>query len=232
MAGRQLRGFQLEDKDNQALCGRSLSPPASEWIWDRLHSPQQENIARDTQEQKGRGRGKRPGKRMSRLGDVAGKNRCGDRRELVAKVDDPTECAHTFPRSDQRWDRPSHGRCGGQPSEGQADPEERGGRSVRVCCTQNSQPETRSSNQNDLTNKNGIATALNEHINQPSTDHQIRNCRKQPGHACIEDRMEQVPHDERRRDSSAATSTADRKCSCKPQNPRLTRKPPVAGVSS
>src|SRR3989442_14076409 len=96
MAGRQLRGFQLEDKDNQALCGRSLSPPASEWIWDRLHSPQQENIARDTQEQNGRGRGKRPGNRMSRLGDVAGKNRCGDCPAMVAKVDDPTRRGPTF----------------------------------------------------------------------------------------------------------------------------------------
>src|SRR2546425_4133753 len=122
-----------------------------------------------------------PGKRMSRLGDVAGENRCGDRRELVAKVDDSTECAHTFPWSDQRWDRPSHGRRCGQPSEGQADPEERSSRSARVCCTQNSQPETRSSNQNDLTNKNGIPTALNERINQPSTDHQIRNCRSSCG---------------------------------------------------
>src|SRR3989442_5925547 len=99
MAGRQLRGFQLEDKDNQALCGRPLSPPASEWIWDRLHSPQQENIARDTQEQKGRGRGTRPGKRMSRLGDVPGKNRVSDRRELLAKLDDSTESAHTLPWS-------------------------------------------------------------------------------------------------------------------------------------
>src|SRR2546422_11488259 len=128
VSGRIVLGFQLEDKDNQALCGRSLSPPASEWIWDRLHSPQQENIARDTQEQKGRGRGKRPGKRMKRLGDVAGKNRCGDRRELVAKVDDPTEGAHTFPRRDQGWDRPSNGACGGQPPGGQPVQEGGGGR--------------------------------------------------------------------------------------------------------
>src|SRR5437870_13769983 len=104
MAGRQLRGFQLEDKDNQALCGRSLSPPASEWIWDRLHSPQQENIARDTLEQKGCVRGKRPGKRMSRLGDVAGKNRCCYRRVQVATVDHSTECSHNFLWSDQKSD--------------------------------------------------------------------------------------------------------------------------------
>src|SRR6266550_5644532 len=99
---------------SSANVGDSTAILVSKWIRYRLHSPQHKYIARDSKKQKCRCAYERSRKGMRRLDDISGKNRSGDGRKLITKIDDSAECADAFPRGDQRRNRPSHGRSRGQ----------------------------------------------------------------------------------------------------------------------
>src|SRR5437773_1645948 len=133
---------------------------ASRRFRDRFYAPQQENISRDSQNQKSRCADKRSSERMCRLNDVARKNRRSNPGELIAKIQNSSECADAFSRSNQRRDRPSHRRSRGQSSDRHADPEKSGGRTVRMRRAENPQTKNCSANKHHLANARRTPPAL------------------------------------------------------------------------
>jgi len=71
---------------------------------DRFDTAQQKDISRDTQNQKSRRANKRSSERMRRLHDVTCKNRRSNPGELIAKIQNSSERADAFSRSNQRRD--------------------------------------------------------------------------------------------------------------------------------
>src|SRR6266480_551478 len=139
----------------------------SRWIRGRLHPSEQKYITRDPEQQKCSRGYERSRERMSRLDDVAGKNRSRDGRKLITKVDDSAERANTFSWSDQRGNRPANWRRGCQSAQRQAYPKQRGQGRASSCGAKYSKPQNRSSNEYSLANTNWIPASLNERVNQP-----------------------------------------------------------------
>src|SRR5882762_3444122 len=129
---------------------------------------------------------------MRCLYDIAGHNRRGNSGELVAKIKNSPEGADTFSRSNQRGNRPSYRRGGGQSSDRNADPEKRGGRTVRAGSAENSQAADRPADENNLTNTNRVPAALYQRIDEPPAYDKIGERREQPGNTGIQRRMKQV----------------------------------------
>src|SRR6202158_4393151 len=170
----------------------TLSLFVSGRIGDRFYSPQKEYIARDPKKQKGRSGNERSRKRMRRLHDVAGKNRRRDSGELITKIQNSPQCADAFSWSNQRGDRPSYGRSGGQSADRHADPEKRGDRTVCLCRAENSQTQSRSADEHDLANTDRAPTALYQLIHEPATHDKVGERGEQPGHTGIERRLKQI----------------------------------------
>src|SRR5580704_6916011 len=126
---------------------------------------------------------------MSGLDDVAGGNRRGNRGELVAKIDDSTESADALTGSNQRRNRPSDRGCRGQTSDGNADPEKRGDRTVSAGSAENSQAKAGPTDENDLTNANGIPAALHQRVDKPPANDQVGQRREQPRNTGVQNRM-------------------------------------------
>src|SRR5260370_35585686 len=117
---------------------------------------------------------------MCRLDDVAGNNRRRDSGKLIAKIQNSSKCADAFSWSNQRGNRPSHGRGGGQSADRQADPKKRADSTVRVCRAENSQTERRSANNDGTTNTARTPTALYQSIDEPPTHGNVRERRDKP----------------------------------------------------
>src|SRR5437879_13512057 len=85
---------------------------ASRRFRNRFDASQQENISRDSQNQKSRRADKRSRERMCRLYDIARKNWRGDSSKLIAKIQNSPESAPAFTRSDQPRKRHAYRRTG------------------------------------------------------------------------------------------------------------------------
>ncbi len=129
---------------------------------------------------------------MCRLDDVAGNNRRRDSCKLIAKIQNSSKCADAFSWSNQRRDRPSYGRGGGQSADRQADPKKRADSTVRVCRAENSQTERRSADEHGLTNAARAPTALYQGVNEPATHGKVGERGEKPGHTGKNRRMKQV----------------------------------------
>src|SRR5437016_9632049 len=147
---------------------------ASRRFRNRFDASQQENISRDPQKQKSRRADKRSRERMCRLYDIARKNWRSNSSKLIAKIQNSTECADAFSWSDQRRDRPSYRRSGGQSADRHADPEKRRHRTICVRCAENSQTKNCSANKHHLANARRAPTALYQRIHEPPTHHKVR----------------------------------------------------------
>src|SRR5450631_2192771 len=77
---------------------------------DRLDAPEQKYIARNAEKQIRGRRCKSPGEGVGGRGDIAGDDRCSDRRNLISEVDDAAYLSDALAGSDQRWDGPRHWR--------------------------------------------------------------------------------------------------------------------------
>src|SRR6266700_4123577 len=129
---------------------------------------------------------------MCRLDDVAGNNRRRDSGKLIAKIQNSSKCADAFSWSNQRGNRPSHGRGGGQSADRQADPKKRADSTVRVCRAENSQTERRSADEHGFTNAARAPTALYQSIHEPATNGKVSERGEEPGHSGKNLRKNQV----------------------------------------
>src|SRR5882762_6430693 len=108
---------------------------------------------------------------MRCLHDVACHNRRSNSGELIAKIQNSPQGADAFSWSNQRGDRPSYRRSGGQSADRHTYPEKGGGGTVRVRRAENSQAESRSTDEHDLTNTDRVPTALYQCIHERSEEH-------------------------------------------------------------
>src|SRR6267143_376709 len=165
---------------------------------DWFYLPEQKYIPGNAHKQKYRRCHERPRKGTRCLHDVARDDRRGNSGKLIAKIQNSSQRADTFSRSNQRRNRPSHRRSGGQSADRYADPQKRRDRSLRPSRAQNAEAERRSANEHNLTTTNRVPAALYQRIHQPATDDEIGERGEQPRHTGIKRRMKQI-HAERRR---------------------------------
>src|SRR5215472_1536926 len=192
-----VRGGQAEShRQNQGRNGGdALAIPGSKkssGLGNWFDASKQEHIASNADQEKGRGRRKRSGKGVGCFDNIARSDRRGDSRKMIAKIDDSAERADALAGRYQRRNRPAHWRRRRQSADRHADPEERGGGRSSVCRAENSQPETRSAEENGLPDAKGAPSALDERVHKPAANQQVHERGEQPRNAGEQDGVQQV----------------------------------------
>src|SRR5580704_6268051 len=129
---------------------------------------------------------------MRRLDNVPCDDGGGDCRKLIAEIQDSANSADAFSWSDERGDGPSHRRSRGQSSDREADPEECRSGALGMRSAEDAESEAGPADENHLTNAHGVPAALDQCIDEPSTDDEIRESCEQPGHAGVSNGVQQI----------------------------------------
>lgn len=83
---------------------------------------------------------------------------------MVGEVDDPTQSSHAAPGGDEGWDGPADGRCGGEASDGDADPDEGCDRAVGVGGAYDAEAECGAADEDGLADSVGVPSSADEGV--------------------------------------------------------------------
>src|ERR1700722_754851 len=135
---------------------------------------------------------------MRQMHNVSRNNRRQNPRYLIPKIQNPTQCPHTLPRSNQRRNRPPPRRSRRQSPNRHADPKNGDNWRNALRSSKNSKPKCRPANQHNLPHANRIPPTLNQRINKKSANQHIDQPSENPRDSRVKNRMQQIDMQSRR----------------------------------